>query len=208
MKNLFEVLSPEEGASATLWSTPPLDGSTRENRKPAGSKLNTAGHLDAIEKAAYEEGFARGHAEGFAHGNRAAQAVAAQISLLLEHMSRPLKDLNVEVEHALIRLVVDTSRRLVNKAIALDPQLVEGAVQEAVASVATTTRELKIFLHPEDVAVLNKNLALPSDVSWKLMPDPALRRGDCRVVTESSQIDARLDTRQTNIERALLGEDS
>ena len=207
---MFEVISPEEGASATLWNCPPLEGDARKsnNTKPAASKLNTAAHLDAIEKAAYEEGFARGHTEGYAHGNRAAQVVAAQISLLLEHMSRPLKDLNVEVEHALIRLVVDTARRLVNKAIALDSQLVEGAVQEAVASVATATREMKIFLHPEDVAVLNKNLTLSSDASWKLMPDPALRRGDCRVVTESSQIDARLDTRQTNIERALLGEDT
>lgn len=207
---MFEVISPEEGASATLWNCPPLEGDARKsnNTKPAASKLNTAAHLDAIEKAAYEEGFARGHTEGYAHGNRAAQVVAAQISLLLEHMSRPLKDLNVEVEHALIRLVVDTARRLVNKAIALDSQLVEGAVQEAVASVATATREMKIFLHPEDVAVLNKNLTLSTDASWKLMPDPALRRGDCRVVTESSQIDARLDTRQTNIERALLGEDT
>lgn len=210
MKNLFEVISPEEGASATLWNCPPLDSDGRRgsSTKPSASKLNTAAHLDAIEKAAYEEGFARGHAEGYAHGNRAAQVVAAQISLLLEHLSRPLKDLNIEVEHALIRLVVETARRLVNHAIEIDPPLVEGAVQEAVASVATTTREMKIFLHPEDVTVLNNNLSLSSDASWKLMPDPALRRGDCRVVTESSQIDARLDTRQTNIERALLGEDT
>ena len=208
MKNLFEVISQEEGAGATLWSCPPLEGDARKNAKPSASKLNTAGHLDAIEKAAYEEGFARGHAEGFAHGNRAAQVVAAQINLLLEHMSRPLKDLNVEVEHALIRLVVDTARRLVNQAIALDPQLVAGAVQEAVGSVAATARDLKIFLHPDDITVLKNNLSLSSDVSWKLMPDATLHRGDCRVVTESSQVDARLDTRLTNIERALLGEDT
>ncbi len=208
MTNLFEVLSPELGASATLWNCPPLDGEAREKPKASSSKLNTAAHLDAIEKAAYEEGFARGHAEGYAHGNREAQAVAARISLLLEHMSRPLKDLNIEVEHALIRLVVDTARRLVNQAITLDPQLVSGAVQEAVAAVAPTTREMKIFLHPDDVLVLKGNLDFSSDASWKLVADATLHRGDCRVVTESSQIDARLDTRQTNIERALLGEDS
>lgn len=205
---MFEVLSPEEGASATLWSCPPLDQGARENRKPAASKLNTAAHLDAIEKAAYEEGFARGHAEGYAHGNRAAQAVAAQMSLLLEHLSRPLKDLNIEVEHALIRLVIDTARRLVNHAIELEPRLVSGAVHEAVSSVATSTREMKIFVHPEDLLVLNNQLTLTTDACWKMMPDATLRRGDCRVVTESSQIDARLDTRQANIERALLGEDS
>lgn len=206
---MFEVISPEEGAGATRWNCPPLEGDARKSSgKPSASKLNTAGHLDAIEKAAYEEGFARGHAEGYAHGNRAAQLVAAQMSLLLEHLSRPLKDLNVEVEHALVRLVVDTARRLVNQAIALDPRLVSGAVHEAVASVAPTTREMKIFVHPEDLQVLNNQLTLTTDASWKMLPDATLRRGDCRVVTESSQIDARMDTRQTNIERALLGEDS
>lgn len=208
MTNLFEVLSSELGAGATVWHCPPLSEDSNDRHTVSKSKLNTAGHLDAIEKAAYEEGFARGHTEGFAHGNREAQVVAARISLLLEHLSRPLKDLNVEVEHALIRLVVDTARRLVNQAIALDPLLVSGAVQEAVAAVATTAREMKIFLHPDDLTVLNNNISFSSDATWKLVPDASLRRGDCRVVTESSQIDARMDTRQTNIERALLGEDT
>lgn len=208
MTNLFEILSSELGAGATLWNCPPLNDDRPESPRTTAKKLNTAAHLDAIEKAAYEEGFARGHAEGYANGSREAQAVAARISLLLEHLSRPLKDLNVEVEHALIRLVVDTARRLVNQAIALDPQLVSGAVHEAVAAVTTTTREMKIFLHPDDLAVLNGNMNFSTDASWKLVPDNTLRRGDCRVVTESSQIDARMDTRQTNIERALLGEDT
>lgn len=195
-------------AGATVWNCPPLDDDRREKPKVAGSKLNTAAHLDAIEKAAYEEGFARGHAEGYANGNREAQAVAARISLLLEHMSRPLKDLNVEVEHALIRLVVDTARRLVNEAMTLDPVLVSGAVHEAVSAVSASAREMKIFLHPDDLSALKNNLSFSSDAIWKLVPDATLRRGDCRVVTESSQIDARMDTRQTNIERALLGEDT
>lgn len=205
---MFEVLSPELGAGATRWDLPPLDDEERVRKTPSASKLNTAAHLDAIEKAAYEEGFARGRAEGFEKGNREAVAVAERISLLLEHLSRPLKDLNVEVEHALIRLVVDTARRLVNQAIALDPQLVAGAVQEAVASVTTTAREMKIFLHLDDLQVLQGNLTFNSDATWKLVADNSLGRGDCRVVTESSQIDARMDTRQTNIERALLGEDA
>jgi flagellar assembly protein FliH len=208
VKNLFEVFSSELSAGATVWNCPPLDDERRESSRTSGSKLNTAAHLDAIEKAAYEEGMARGYAEGYAHGHRDAQAVAARISLLLEHMSRPLKDLNVEVEHALIRLVVDTARRLVNEAIILDPLLVSGAVHEAVAAVATSTREMKIFLHPDDLQALKNNLEFVTDASWKLLPDVTLRRGDCRVITESSQIDARMDTRQSNIERALLGEDS
>jgi len=195
-------------ASATRWNCPPLDDEEHISPAKSGHKLNTAAHLDAIEKSAYEEGLARGYAEGYERGNRDALAVAARINLLLEHMSRPVKDLGVEVEHALIRMVVDTARRLVNQAIELDPQLVSGAVQEAVAAVTSSTREMKIFLHPDDLMVLQNTLSFSSDATWKLVADNTLSRGDCRVVTESSQIDARLDTRQTNIERALLGEDA
>jgi flagellar assembly protein FliH len=38
------------------------------------------------------------------------------------------------------------------------------------------------------------------------VPDAELHRGDCRVITDSAQVDARLDTREAGIAQALLGE--
>jgi flagellar assembly protein FliH len=40
----------------------------------------------------------------------------------------------------------------------------------------------------------------------QLVADPALGRGDCRVVTDSVQVDARMDTREACLARALLGD--
>lgn len=197
---------------ATRWQVPPL-ASVAPDKTSFGTtarsgRLNTAAHLDDIEKAAYEEGFARGRTEGYQVGSTEAQAAATHLNMLLDHLSRPLKDVSVEVEHALIRLAMDAARRLVNEAMQINPQQVAGAIHEAVAALASTPREMKIHVHPDDAAVLKQHLTLPAETNWKLIPDATLSRGDCRVVTESGQIDARLDTRQANITSALLGENT
>lgn len=192
------------------WTVPPLSAAGPV-RKPSaapsrGDRLNTAGHLDDIEKAAYEEGFARGRADGYQAGLQDARAAAAQMNLLLDHLGRPLKDLSVEVEHALVKLAVNTARKLVNEDIQIHPEHVAGAIHQAVAALAATPRELNIHVHPDDAVLLKDLLSLPGDTHWKLIPDAGLARGDCRIITESGQIDARLDTRESNIASALLGE--
>lgn len=206
---MFELMPPEVLASATRWKLPPFAANTAAHNATSGSprgKLNTAGHLDEIEKAAYEEGFARGQADGYQTGKSEIQAVSSRLNQLLDHLGRPFKDIDAEVEHALVLLAMDVARRLVNEDLQINPQHVAGTVHEAVAALAATPREMKIHLHPEDAAVLKDSLHLSTEASWKLVPDNSLNRGDCRVITESGQIDARLDTRQANITDALLGE--
>lgn len=211
-KNLFEVLSADESGNAKRWKVPSLagmpSGKNTTGAAPRTGKLNTAGHLDEIEKAAYEEGFERGRAEGRQAGLRAAQDIAARMDVLLEHLDRPLKDISVETENALVKLAVDVARKLVNEDLQTHPEHVAGAIHQAVAALAATPRELKIHVHPDDVSLLKDLLNLSTDTRWKLIADANLAHGDCRVITESGQIDARLDTRQSNITNALLGENT
>lgn len=206
MKNLFEVISAEDVGNATVWSVPSLASESKPKSAPRSDRLNTAGHLDDIEKAAHEEGFASGHAEGYQAGLRQAQDVAARLNGLFDHLSRPLKDLSLEVEHALVKLAIHTARKLVNEDLQLHPEHVAGAIHQAVAALVVSPREMKIHVHPEDAVALKDILNLSADTHWKLVPDGSLGHGDCRIVTEAGQIDARLDTREANIASALLGD--
>lgn len=192
---MFEVIDAGQGGAATVW-TPPRLGA------PAP---NTAGALDAIAKVAQEEGFAQGQTEGYQAGLRQAQGVIERLNLLVSHLSRPLAELDAEVEHALTQLAVQVARKLVNEDLQLHPEHVAGAVHQAIAALAGTPRDLKIHVHPEDATILRDTLTPATDARWTLVPDGALSRGDCRVVTEAGQVDGRLDTRQANIANALLG---
>lgn len=187
-----------DSPAATVWSPPHLG-------KPAPHAPNTAAALDAIAKVAQEEGFAQGQAEGYQAGLRQAQDTIEKLNAMIAHLSRPLAELDIEIEHALTQLAVQVARKLVNEDLQLHPEHVAGAVHQAIATLSGTPRELKIHVHPQDAAILRDTLTVATDVRWALVPDGALARGDCRIVTESGQVDGRLDTRQANVAQALLG---
>ena len=88
-----EVLLAESlGAGLPRWQLPSFD--------QAGPP--TAQKLDEIEAAAYQDGFQRGHAEGFATGQKVALAQAQRLQALIEHMARPLAHLDEETERTLV----------------------------------------------------------------------------------------------------------
>lgn len=171
----------------------------------------TAEEIEAIERTAHAEGYARGHAEGFEHGHReAVQLVREQAERfrdIVDFLARPLAELDHEVERTLVALTIEVARRLVDDQLQLDPTLTAQVVRDAVASLAQPPREARVHLNPDDAAILAEHLTAPPDVSsWRIVPDRELRRGDCRVLTDNAQIDALLDTRQAGVARALLEE--
>ena len=200
----------EEAAfsQARRWEMPLLSVAETVEAAPP---MPTAEELEAIEKAAYEEGFQRGYNEGRAEGRRSGeQAVrdeAQRLRKLVDHLAQPLADIDADVERTLVALTIEVARRLVDDQLRLDPTLTANAVRQAVASLSTPPREARVHLHPEDAALLAEHLPQPSDIAvWKLVPDRQLQRGDCRLITDSAQVDALLDTRQAGVARALLGD--
>lgn len=166
--------------------------------------MHTAAQLDAMERAAYDEGFARGHAEGHAAGAADARNAAQRLRQLLEHCARPLEQLDGEVEQALVELAMQAARRLVQREYRFDPQLMSAAIHEAVAALTTMPRELRVHLNPEDLRLLHDSLERPPELgAWRLVPDPALARGDCRIASDTGWVDATLATREQALARAL-----
>ncbi|TXH04622.1 MAG: flagellar assembly protein FliH [Nevskiaceae bacterium] len=212
MKNLSEILPAETAGAATRWELPLFAAGAMADHTVIGAQLHTAEHLDALEQSAYQEGLQRGHADGYAAGLRAGQAkVQEQIQRLgdlLDGFARPFEALSADIEHSLVALAMDAARKLVNAELALDPAKVAGAVHEAVASLASAPRELRVHLHPEDVQLLRDTLTLNTEAEWKLVPDNTLSRGDCLLMTDAGRVDARLETRQAGLQRGLMGEDA
>ena len=67
-------------------------------------------------------------------------------------------------------------------------------------------------MHPADAEIARENLRLSSENSeapnedlWTVVDEPLLTRGGCRIETQSSQIDASIETRLAEIAAQIMG---
>jgi len=176
--------------SAIRWIAPGFEALPPAEDMP---RMPSVEELQAIEQAAYQEGFERGHADGFAQGQAELRRLTAQIEGILDNFSRPLARLETEVVGALGELAVRIAGALVGRAYQQDPVLLSDLVSEAVDAVGASHREVEVRLHPDDIAALTPLLSLMSGT--RLTPDPGLSRGDLRVHAESVRIDGTLEAR-------------
>jgi flagellar assembly protein FliH len=155
--------------------------------------------LEEIERCAREEGFAGGHKDGFAQGQAELRRLVATLQGLLDGFTRPLAELDSEMEHVLTRLATSIAGGLIRHVYTADPTQLAALVHEALACVGDGARNAEVRLHPDDLAAVRPLLSEPSS----LIADVTLARGDVRVHTENVRIDARLATRIESVLAAL-----
>lgn len=168
--------------------------------------LMTAEHIERIQKQAYEEGFARGQGDGLAAARQTSEQNLQRLQQILDTLATPLKELDDRVEQELIALAMSAARLIVRRELKADPAQVIAAVREAMGALPAAARKVRLHLHPEDAALVREHLR-PSEEGhgWHLVEDPSVSRGGCKVLTETSQIDATVEARLTAIMAELLG---
>jgi flagellar assembly protein FliH len=177
------------------WNAPGLD----HVRMPAPPSVED---LQALEQAAYAEGYARGHGEGMASGQGEMRRMVAQIEGILDGFTRPLARLDGEVADALADLAVRIAGTLLGRAYDADPTLLAALVHEALDAIGSSSHQIELRLHPDDLGVLAPHLASLAGV--RLTGDNALGRGELRLHSESVRIDGTLAARlQSCLEAAL-----
>ena len=201
--------SSSEGIVA--WDLPEVSGQSVQGRR-AG---RTVSELEQIERTAYSEAFAEGKAAGLAAARAETQqaldqlkAQVARLDSMLATLSRPLQDLDTQVEQELVSLSLAVARQLVRRELRMDPAQVIAVIRESVGLLPAATRDVRVHLHPEDAAVVREKLATPNgELAWTIVEDPVMTRGGCRVTTDTAQIDARLETRIGTVVSAVLGDE-
>ena len=185
-------------AAVERWAMPemqgPVVGRASVNQRQADLDAVRAARLEA-EIRGFEAGQAKAHAE--AQGILSAlDAKLRQLDAILQLLSRPLQELDAAVENELTQLALVVGKQLARRELSADPAQVIAIIRESLGQLPASAREVRVHLHPEDAAVVRERLAAPtSERAWTIVEDPTLSRGGCVVRTETSQIDARLESR-------------
>jgi flagellar assembly protein FliH len=147
------------------------------------------------------------YAQGREQGIAAVEAEAQQLRAVLAHMAAPVAELDAKTEQALVALMLELARRLVQQELVADPAKMLGIVRDAVSHLAQPVRGLRVRLNPDDARVVGEHLTSEDlGESWTLVADRKMMPGDCVVESDTSRVDARLDTRQAQLAQRLLGD--
>lgn len=171
--------------------------------------------LVEAEREARRQGFERGLLEGraaaeatFAAQNARLDEAVARLASLCEQLARPIEPLDEEVARQLVALALQVGARLARRELTADPTQVMAIIREAVGLLPVAVREVRVFVHPADGEVIRARLAAGTgERAWELLDDPAMPRGGCRVASDKSRIDARLESRLATIMACVLGDD-
>jgi flagellar assembly protein FliH len=172
--------------------------------------------IEALQKQAQEEGFKtgyeEGHKSGYETGLKASEALiqakVAQLQTVIDSLSKPLEDLDEQIEKDLVEMALTMTRQLVRREIKQTPEHVIGAMRAALQALPVSDRPMKIFVHPEDLALIQEGLSLEaeSDIrQW--VSDPVLSRGGVRIETADTTIDATVEARLNSLINQVLGEE-
>ncbi len=88
------------------------------------------------------------------HGSR-------RLEEILNHLSAPLQVLDDEVEQQLVLLALAVGKQLARRELKTDSGQITALIREAVGRLPAAAREVRVYLHPQDAAVIAERLAAP-----------------------------------------------
>lgn len=199
------------------WLPPDIggDGTVRKamSLSPESTKPPTAAELESIRQNAFDEGIEKGKQKGFEYGHKEGlssakeemQQYAIGMERIFTSLAEPLHDLDNQVEKEMLSLIIAIVRQLVRREVKSDPNMIIGVVRESLSMLPVSSRQVRLIVHPEDAELIREVYALSeTEVGWALVEDPVINRGGCKAVTETSQIDATLESRLASLIAPLL----
>ncbi len=210
---MVKIICKQSTDQYQRWDLPMVEdvsGAVANAKDDKAPGLMTAEQIERIQnqayKEAYEAGFSKGREEGMAAGKDEITRNAQLLDDLLQSLSKPFEKLDEDITQQLVSLSVAIARQLVRRELKIDAAQIVGVVQEAIAVLPVGSRNVKVCLHPDDVRVMHDTkVEMEIERNWELVGDPGLSRGDCRILTETSRIDATLEKRLAAIASRLLG---
>ncbi len=206
--SIIKSASPavSERPAPASWQPPAVSG-PRANRR----NKPTLTELEDIERAAWDEAYAKGLEAGRVAGEQEVRKRFEQVSnieSILNALAKPLQQLDKDVETQLMSLAFAIAKHVVRRELRIDPAQVIAVVRDTVSLLPLAQRNVRVHLHPDDARLLRERLAEPQvERAWTIIEDPVMARGGCRVSTDNSQIDVRLETRLAAVFAHLMGDD-
>lgn len=172
----------------------------------------TAAELEALRENARAEGYAEGREEGRAAGHaEALEAGRQQAALEMDTLraigatfSQAVAAADETIASDVLDLALHLARSMVRTAFTVRPELIIPIVREAIDYLPVLQQPAILAVNPDDLEIVRAALSDELDKGgWRVVADPQVGRGGCKVDTASNQIDAQASARWARLTHAL-----
>ena len=165
-------------------------------------------HLAALEREAFAKGFAQGEHAGAEAAGQRGEAMLHRLTQTLDELTTVRADMIRQTERQMVQLALAIARRIVQREVSLDPDLLLAMAHVALERLGETV-QVTVRLHPDDYAAARaERVAELAASNVTIVADARLSRGACRVESDMGLLDAGIDSQLQEVGRALLGAES
>lgn len=191
--------TPVDSAEYTRWSLPEVTGIGSSS---GSAQVGNASDNELLKQQAYDSAFQQGLADGQAKASQILADQTQQLQLLINSLKKAERSLSDAIEEEITALSIAIATQLLRHEIDSHTDTIASLVKQGVAALPALHSQIEVHLNPADSAALQgvfKELDEPMDSSWTLIEDESISRGGCRIVSDESLVDERLETRLERI---------
>lgn len=198
MKNMSRIFTCDPPEDCKPWKAPSFEAvedSDVDYHLPTGLISNQE-KQQSVRQQAFEKAFAKGYMEGLEKGQNEIRQQADHLRSILATLAMPIKGFDDQIADELMHVCMAVVRQMVRRELKISPGEVVAVIKDALRLLPDSSGDVRLELHPEDAVLVRTAFGdLDQETNWRIVEDPLLSRGGCKVVTNSSRIDATVETR-------------
>jgi flagellar assembly protein FliH len=197
MQDAADAAPPAEAADPELTAdAPPAEATLSPEELATLREQAMAEGRAAGFEAGFEEGFASGQAKGYASGEATMLSEVAAIAALTKNFTQAIEASEGHLADELLSLALDIAAQVLRTSLKTKPELILPVVREAIGALVNPHGHPTLAINPDDAALIRDQLGEQlSHSGWRLIEDPQIARGGCRVDNSGAEIDATLPSR-------------
>lgn len=177
-------------------------------RAPPPPEPPSETELEAIREQAridgHDQGVQAGYAEGLAIGRAEAQVELEHLKTVAQTFSHALAHADQAIAADVLELALQLAKGMLRTALEVKPELILPVVREAVSYLPVVQQPAMLMLHPIDADIVREGIGEDLEKSgWRIVEDPQVERGGCKIDTASNQIDAQASSRWQRLANSL-----
>ena len=163
---------------------------------PVQQALDSQAALQAARQAGYQDGYRDGLVALESFKQSFAQQVTSQVGALVAAFDAEFAALESQIADTVARTATALARQVVRSELVANPAQVAAVAAQAVEAVLLSARHIRVHVNPQDLSLVADGAAeVLAARGARLIADPTVSRGGCRVESDLGRIDAGIESR-------------